>query len=217
MARTALIERTFSFGKNAAGEDEVAIFDSTINEDHSFEIVVPDDPVETGVSLSDHAYAKPRALRMEVAVSDTPLQERGVPVYDRNNTPSVQLARLWTNGGDTRRSVFAWQYIVGKANQFAIFDVQTGLELYQNMMFVKGSASVTKDTAGCLHASLEMKQVRFASTRETTYPPRGPKKTSRAGAPKTDAGKVQAEESNAPTKKAASTLSQLTGLRPRGL
>lgn len=215
MARTALIERIFSFGRNAAGEDEVAIFDSTISEDHSFEIVIPDDPVETGVSLSDHAYAKPRPLRMEVAVSDTPLQERGIPVYDRNNTPSVQLARLWTNGGDTRRSVFAWQYLVDKANQFAIFDVQTGLELYQNMMFVKGSASVTKDTAGCLHASLEMKQVRFASTRETTYPPRGPRKTSRAGAPKVDVGKVQSDETTATAKKSTSVLYDLLGMGAR--
>lgn len=215
MARTALIERVFSFGKNAAGEDEVAIFDSTISEDHSFEIVIPDDPVETGVSLSDHAYAKPRSLRMEVAVSDTPLQERGVPVHDRNNTPTVQLARLWTNGGDTRRSVFAWQYLVDKANQFAIFDVQTGLELYQNMMFVNGSASVTKDTAGCLHASLEMKQVRFASTRETTYPPRGPRKTKRAGAPKADAGKVQSEETTPTAKKSASVLYDLLGMGAR--
>lgn len=215
MARTALIERTFSFGKNDAGEDEVAIFDSTISEDHSFEIVIPDDPVETGVSLSDHAYAKPRSLRMEVAVSDTPLQERGVPVYDRNNTPSVQLARLWTNGGDTRRSVFAWQYLIDKANQFAIFDVQTGLELYQNMMFVKGSASVTKDTAGCLHASLEMKQVRFASTRETIYPPRGPRKTSRAGAPKVDVGKVQSEETATTAKKSTSVLYDLLGMGAR--
>ena len=214
MARTVLIERVFNFGRDAAGQEEVAIFDSTISEDHSFEIVVPDDPVETGVSLSDHAYAKPRPLRMEVAVSDTPLQERGVPVYDRNNTPSVQLARLWTNGGDTRRSVFAWQYLVEKANQFAIFDVQTGLELYQNMMFVKGSASVTKDTAGCLHASLEMKQVRFASTRETTYPPRGPK-TSRAAAPKVDSGKVQAEETTPVAKKPASLLYDLLGVGQR--
>lgn len=217
MARTALIERVFSFGKNDAGEDEVAIFDSTISEDHSFEIVIPDDPVETGVSLSDHAYAKPRPLKMEVAVSDTPLQERGVPLMDRDGTPSVQLARLWTNGGDTRRSVFAWQYLIDKANAFAIFDVQTGLELYRNMMFVRGSASVTKDTAGCLRASLEMKQVLFASTREMSYPPRGPKKTRRAAAPKVDEGKKTAEETTPVVKKvAASTLSSLTGLRPTG-
>lgn len=212
MARTALIERVFSFGKNAAGEDEVAIFDSTISEEHTFEIAIPDDPVETGVSLSDHAYAKPRQLRMEVAVSDAPLQERGVPIYDGNGTPSVQLARLWTNGGDTRRSVFAWKYIVDKANQFSIFDVQTGLELYQNMMFVKGSASVTRDTAGCLRASLEMKQILIASTRETLYPPRGPKKTKRAAAPKIDDGKKQAEEADAGKKKPASILAGLLGI-----
>jgi hypothetical protein len=217
MARTALIERVFSFGPDGAGDDEVAIFDSTISEDHSFEIAIPDDPVETGVSLSDHAYAKPRPLRMEVAVSDAPLQERGIPVADEDGTPSVELAKLWTNGGDTRRSVYAWGYIVDKAAKFAIFDVQTGLESYQNMMFVRGSASVTKDTAGCLRASLEMKQVTFASTVEVQYLHRPAQpKTKRAAAKKSDDGKKVAEDAPPAAKKAASTLSELTGLKPRG-
>jgi hypothetical protein len=194
MAQTALIQRKFAFGKNDAGEEEFAVFDSVISEGHSFEIAIPDDPVETGVSLTDHAYAKPRSLQMEVAVSDTPL------LYDGKDTPVVQLATTWTDGGHTRRSVLAWDYILDKAMKFAIFDVQTGLEFYPNMMFEVGSATTTRDTAGCLRASLKLKQVRFASSRMVEYPPRGPKKTKRTAAPKTDDGNKQAEEVKKPTR-----------------
>jgi hypothetical protein len=190
MATTALIpSRYFDFGPDDVGVNEVVTFDSVISEAHEFEIAIVDDPVETGVSLSDHAYAKPRELQMEVAVSDTPL------LRDDAGTPSARLATTWVNGGSstTRRSVVAWEYIVRKAGEFAIFDVQTGLELYRNIMFKKGSARTEKDTAGCLRATIGLKQVTFASTRTATYPPRGPKKTKRAAAPKVDEGKKEAD------------------------
>jgi hypothetical protein len=188
MPQTAIIDRHFDFGNDAAGAHEIVVFDSVLSEAHDFEIAIVDDPVETGVSLSDHAYRKPRKLQMEVAVSDTPL------LSDGKGTPSAQLATTWTNGGSVRRSVVAWNYIVDKANTFAIFDVQTGLELYQNMMFEAGSASTTKDTAGCLRATIKLKQITFATTQMVAYPPRGPKKTQRAGAESTEEGRKESEE-----------------------
>lgn len=206
MAQTALIDRHFDFGNDATGEHEIVVFDSVISEAHEFEIAIPDDPVETGVSISDHAYAKPRKLQMEVAVSDCPL------LSDGKGTPAAQLATTWTSGGGVRRSVVAWNYIVQKANEFAIFDVQTGLELYQNMMFEAGSATTTLDTAGKLRATIKLKRVTFAATRTVAYPPRGPKKTQRAAAPPTEGGRKESEETDAHGKKPASILYGLLGL-----
>lgn len=203
MAQTAIIPRNLAFGKNDAGEDEFAVFDSVISEDHSFEIALPDDPIETGGSVTDHAYVKPRQLQMEVAVSDAPL------LYDGRGTPAVQLATTWSDGGHTRRSVLAWQYILDKAFKFALFDVQTGLEFYQNMMFEAGSASTTRDTAGCLRATIKLKKMTFASSRMVEYPPRGPKKTKRAGAAKSDDGRKESEETKS---KPASILYGLLGM-----
>lgn len=206
MAQTAIIDRNFDFGNDAVGAHEIVVFDSVISEAHEFAIAIPDDPVDTGVSISDHAYRKPRHLQMEVAVSDTPLESDG------RGTPSVQLAKTWTSGGNVRRSVVAWNFILDKANTFAIFDVQTGLELYQNMMFELGSAQTTKDTAGCLRATIKLKQITFAASRMVAYPPRGPKKTKRAAAPKVDDGKQQAEETDAKAKKPVSIAAGLLGI-----
>jgi hypothetical protein len=209
MGQTAIIDRHFDFGNDAAGEHEIVVFDSVISEAHGFEIAIVDDPVETGASITDHAYAKPRQLQMEVAVSDTPL------LSDGKDTPSVQLATTWTSGGNVRRSVVAWNYIVEKAMAFAIFDVVTGLELYQNMMFETGSASTTRDTAGCLRATIKLKKVTFAATQMMAYPPRGPKKTKRTAAAPTEEGRKESEETDANAKKPASILLGLLGLKSR--
>lgn len=214
MARTALIDRGFNFGTDeVTGKQEIAIFDSVISEAPSFEIAVTDNPVDTGVSLADHAYAKPDTITMEVAVSDTPL------LSDGKGTPSYKLATTWlgasavdSNGEAlVRRSINAWQYIMAKAKAFAIFDVQIGLGLYQNMMFISGSARQDKDTAGELIASIKLQQVKFAVTASVLYPPRGPKKTQKNAAPKTDGGKKEPQP--APIKKPPSTLSGILGVK----
>lgn len=209
MGQTALIRHYLDFGQDeVTGLPEVAMFDSDVSEDHGFEIAIVDDPVETGVSMTDHAYAKPRTLTMEVAVSDTPL------LADDAGTPSYKLATTWTGAGsgNVRRSVNAWEYIDQKAHEFAVFDVQTGLKLYPSMMFEGASAKVTKDTAGCLRATIKLKQVTFATTASVIYPPRGPKKAKRAAAAPTDGGKKESAEPTAAQAKPTSIAAGLLGL-----
>jgi hypothetical protein len=209
MGQVAIIERKWNFGTDeVTGLPEVYTFDATIREAHHFEITITENPVETGVSLADHAYAKPDTLEMEVAVSDTPL------IRDDAGTPSYKLATTWTNAGEgnVRRSVNAWQLILDKAKSFAVFDLVTGLKSYTNMMFESGDAEQTKDSAGILRAKLKLRQVQFATTASVLYPPRGPKKTARAAAPEVDKGKAEAPEAPVDQKKALkSTLSGLVG------
>jgi hypothetical protein len=205
MSQTFLIRRSLNFGTDeVTGALEVVSFDSTITEDHSFEIAIVDDPVDTGVSLADHAYAKPRTLTMEVAVSDTPL------LGDDAGTPSYQLATTWTEGG-ARRSVNAWDFIDRKAHEFAVFDIQTGLKLYQNMMFETGSALTSKDTAGCLRAKLKLRQVMFAITASVLYPPRAPKHK-KSGAAPTDSGRKESSEPKPSTQKPVSVIAGFLGI-----
>ena len=210
MAQIATIQRGFNFGTDeVTGLPEVATFDAVIREGHRFEIAITDNPVETGVSLADHAYAKPDVLEMEVAVSDTPL------LADAAGTPSYKLATTWTGAGagNVRRSVNAWEYLVDKAKSFAVFDVVTGLKAYTNMMLETGEAEQTKDSAGVLRAKLRLRQVQFATTASVLYPPRGPKKTKRAAAPKMDRGKEESPDTTEDLKKSLrSTLSGLAGV-----
>jgi hypothetical protein len=107
--------------------------------------------------------------------------------------------------------VNAWAYILSKAKAFAVFDVQIGLGLYRNMMFESGSAKQEKDSMGILRAAINLKQVTFALTSSVLYPPRGPKKTQRAAAPKTDGGRKESPETD--KKKPVSVLAGLLGIK----
>jgi hypothetical protein len=210
MAQTSLILRAFNFGTDEqTGLAEVAVFDSVIKESHHFEIAITENPVETGVSMADHAYAKPDTLQMEVSVSDTPLE------MDSSGTPAYQLATTWTGAGsgNIRRSVNAWAYLVEKAKSFAVFDVVTGLKTYINMMIASGDVEQTKDSAGVMRAKLQLRQVQFATTASVIYPPRGNKAKKHQAAPKNDAGKKDASEPDANKKKSIkSTLSSMFGV-----
>ena len=191
MGQVAILQRQWNFGTDeVTGLPEVYTFDAIIREAHHFEIAITDNPVETGVSLADHAYAKPDTLEMEVAVSDTPL------IRDDAGTPSYKLATTWTEAGEgnVRRSVNAWKFLNDKAKSFAVFDLVTGLKVYYNMMIESGDAEQTKDSAGVLRAKLKLRQVQFATTASVLYPPRADKAVARKAAPKDDKGKAEAPE-----------------------
>jgi hypothetical protein len=204
MPPTAIITRALNFGTDPVdGSADVMIFDSVIREKHQFHIEITKNPVETGQSLADHAYVAQVPLELEIAVSDTPfLDSTGLPLH----------GQVWTSGASTRRSVVAWQAILDKAASFAVFDVQTCLKLYENMMFQDGSAEQKKDSAGILRATIQLIPVQFATTATVVYPPRGPKKTGRQAAHKTDAGKKEAGEPSDAQKKPVSIAAQIVGL-----
>jgi hypothetical protein len=205
MATTAIITRRFDFGTDPVGGlADVMIFDSIIREKHQFHVEITKNPVETGQSLADHAYVAQVPLELEIVVSDTPFVDTstGLPLH----------GQAWPSNQSTKRSVVAWQAILDKASQFVVFDVQTGLKLYQNMMFQDGSAEQKKDSAGILRATIQLIPVQFATTALVVYPPRGPKKTKRQAAPPADAGKQEASEPSDQQSKPTSIAAQIVGL-----
>ena len=205
MATTAIIPRRFDFGTDPVdGQADIMIFDSVIREKHQFHVEITKNPVETGQSLADHAYVAQVPLELEIVVSDTPFVDTstGLPLH----------GQTWTSGQSTKRSVVAWQAILDKAASFVVFDVQTGLKLYTNMMLQDGSAEQKKDSAGILRATIQLIPVQFATTALVVYPPRGPKKTKRQAAPPTDGGKKEAGEPSDAQKKPVSIAAQIVGL-----
>jgi hypothetical protein len=209
MAQMAIIQRRFDLGNNpATGAPKVMIFDSVLREAHRFAADITDNPVETGVALVDHAIMKPHRPQLDVVVSDTPL------IFDPSGqyTPSVQLAT--TFAGSARRSANALDALLELMASFLPFTVVTGLHGYPNMLIESIDAEQTKDSAGKLHATVSLKEAKFATTVTVVYPPRGPKKTRRAAAPVADKGKNEAEE---PATATPSWLSQLFGVGAVGI
>lgn len=189
------------------GIQPTLIFDSVISEGHHWSATITDNPVETGVSLSDHAYMNPDELTIEVAVSDTPLIEDSTG----EGRPSVELATLFTAEG--RRSVDAMKQLREWTESFIPFSLVTGLKVYKDMLIKDGSVNQSKDTAGVLRATLSLRQVQFASTATVVYPPRAANKPKRQASKVAASGKKEAEEPDDNTKKhaAPSIASSITG------
>jgi hypothetical protein len=225
MSQTAIIQRKITFSQDPGQpvttgdvEDMVMIFDATISEQHAFTIAITDNPVETGVSMADHAYAKPDTLVMEVVVSDTPLL---VPTAsDPPGTHGVidlASSQGLLYAGNVRRSVKAWDKILQVAKSFQVFTVQTGLRAYTNMMFESGSAEQKVDSAGILRATINLRQVTFAGTATVIYPPRAPDKPKRKAKAPDDAGNKPAEEPTSAQAKPISIGAAALGVTPEML
>lgn len=142
-------------------------FDAVLRESHTTEIAVTDNPIENGVSITDHSYKKPDSISIEFAVT---------------NTPTRAVAVEYGVGGDRIRRAY------DKIRELMLtrepFDVQTGLRLYSNMICTRISVDQDARTANVLKCRAELREVVFANTQAVTYPER------KAGAPRNQASKT---------------------------
>lgn len=189
-----VIERTWIMGTDENGQVQPPFdFDCVLSEDHTSELAITDEPVETGVMFTDHAYLLPRVLEVRAIVSDVYLDMR-----EANGTKvgPVKRDKDWlvpTDGSDSAgRAARAYQLLLGLQASRIPFGVQTGLLWYPQVLLKKISALQDKRTAGALIFTATLREVQFVSTETVKYPPRGDKKTSIKAAKQTTSGEKQA-------------------------
>lgn len=160
-------------------------FDAVFEETHESTLEVTDNPVETGVVVSDHAYMKPSRITLSAGVSDTPLVVSTTDVF----------------ASDASRATRAFELLTELQARAEPFDVQTGLKLYKNMICTSVRTSQDKDTSGALVFTADIREVLIVYTQVVKYPPRKAGTTKRQAAAKKDKGEQQGTEvSNAPKK-----------------
>jgi len=167
-------------GENIA-ETHAVSFDAVIREGHTSELEITENPIETGVVVSDHAYMKPQRLEVEGAVGDVWLygkDQHGNTVED-------------TFRSDASRAGAAFGYLLTLQRLAEPFSVQTGLRLYPNMVITSLTADQDKETAAILIFKASLREVIRVGTRTVTYPPRKPGKPKLQAAPTVAAGKAQ--------------------------
>src|SRR6185295_11640663 len=176
-------------------------FDATVRESHTSEATVTENPIESGVSVADHAYMNPLRLDIEGAVSDLPL----------NTAITDDLFGSASAAGELTRSAQALKVLQDLQSSFTVFSIQTGLRLYQNMILVSLAADQDASTARILVFRASLREVIRVSTRTVTYPPRAPGKTTRQASKPVKAGEVQGKApEDTPTRK--SILSEMLGV-----
>lgn len=159
------------------------VFDATFDETHEAELVVTDNPVETGVNVSDHAYMNPLRITISAGVSDTPMKDPNQP---QPNDPFAS--------DGLGRSQRGYQLLLELQKKAEPFDVQTGLKLYPNMICTSIRTVQDKDTAGAFIFTAVLREVIIVFTQVVTYPPRAVGKTTRQASARKTHGEKQSVE-----------------------
>lgn len=161
------------------------IFDAVFEESHDSELEVTDNPVETGVVVSDHAYMKPLRLKITAGVSDTPLLQSDADMFSQGESRSKQ----------------AFEMLSALQRVAEPFDVQTGLRLYENMVCTSIRTIQDKETANSFVFTADLREVIIVNTQTVEYPPRKDKPTKQQADKKKEKGEQQSGDAKPGDKK----------------
>ena len=167
-------------------------FDATFQEDHILELEVTDNPVETGVSITDHAYMKPYKLKITAGVTNTPL-----------------VLKSDGFGEGDQRTIEAFKKLEALMRTREPFDVQTGLRLYKNMICTTVNTSQDSGSANALIFTADLREIIIVQTQAVTYPPRKSGKAANQAGKKKDSGEKQAKSAEGTAVKKQSLTKKL--------
>ena len=123
-------------------------FDAFLRLDHVSRLKITEHPVQTGASITDHAFLEPKELTIEVGMSDT-----------AKDIVDGQFSGSWS------RSVKAYEVLRNLQAQRIPMQVLTRLGLYQNMMIETLSVPDDYKSLYGLRATVTLKEVLVAETR----------------------------------------------------
>ena len=143
---------------NESGENIVSsafhllAFDAVLREEHEAESDITDHVVETTEAISDHKRPKPQTLRIEGAVTNTPL---GVPPPSGFGTETV-TAEVRKNVGDAKASVVVFSQAFDR-----IADVESSLDRLR-----REAIDLTVETTHKTYENVQLVSVKFTRTGE---------------------------------------------------
>ncbi len=142
--------------------------DASLSEEHSADADVTDHPVEAGSDISDNFRSKPKQIKINGFITNT-------PVKFGLNTPTKRDVNAWINLNDIRDNAF-------------IVTIVTTLATYDNMAMV--SLTSTRDAASgnALNFTASFREIRTVKSEDIQQPT--PKATQSLGKrPPTEATK----------------------------
>lgn len=124
-------------------------FDGFMRVEHSRELELTENPVETGAAIVDHAYVKPSQLEMEIMMSD--VHQSYVPGQ-------------FTEG--PFRSNNAWKILRKLQEDRIPFSVFTKLGLYDNMLITRLTATEDSKSYRGLSAIVTLREIPVARVKK---------------------------------------------------
>lgn len=142
------------------------VADVTVREDHEDELVVTENPVEQGASVTDHSFKAPARLTVDVGYSNSSVQSLGDPNY-------VQ-------------SIYE-QFLALQATRQP-FDVVTGKRVYTNMLITLIHTVTDETTENALMLTVRMREIILVDTQTVSVPPASNMKSPQNTAATTNTG-----------------------------
>lgn len=127
--------------------------DLTNSESFDQKIDVSTQPTSSRFSITDHSTIQPLTLTLDGMISETPLSELVDRFFARNRR-ETQVDRL-----------------LKLARDGYLFQVQTGLTIYENMAITSASISRDNSTGQAINISISLQQVKLVQALSVEIPP----------------------------------------------
>lgn len=134
------------------------VFDAVLSAEHDQTLTKTHHPVQTGASVSSHAYIEPAQLVLYVLMSDVAQQFTAVATAGTTGQP-------WT--GSPSKSISAYQQMLTLQAVRVPLTVVTRLRTYQNMLILKVSPREDDKTITGARFRIEFEQLFVANTQAT--------------------------------------------------
>lgn len=140
--------------------------DAVLVEQYDMSSTVTEHPVDEGSDVADNIIRQPIGYLINGVVTDTPmglvqaLQQIGNTVTGIANFLKENLLGEEPDSEATSRSLAAFQALVQLWSDGVVFDVQTGMGLYENMAIVNIQVQVDQNTAGHLNFVARLRQIK---------------------------------------------------------
>lgn len=142
-----MTKKTIFFPKLKLG---AILFDCVLEETHAYESEITDYPIESGAYVQDSVWLKPFKLTIDGTITDTQLLQ--------NQAISNVQSRVG----------FVYDALIALVQTKDVFQVMTGLKLYQNMIFESWNAQRDSDTGYSIHVTGTLKQITKVSALHQT-------------------------------------------------
>lgn len=153
-------------------------FDGIMRTEHISRVRPTNYPVQTGVTMTDHAVIEPAEVTIEIMMSDANADSymQAPPVFSNilqsmgkmysNFAGLPCMPNMMTTPGDGR-SISAWKSL--RAMQLARIPitVETRLQIYHNMLIEEMSAPDDVNTLHALRCTVRLREIIFATVAET--------------------------------------------------
>lgn len=164
------------------GGAKVIEFDCSITEEHTSETIPTEFEVENGSVISDHVVLKPRHLKIQAMITDTPLSILASILTTGIGAVAPSVGNLGSNAGavalaaslagsllpSAKKSVVAFASLIDLQMARLPVTVWTSLNLYKNMWIRKISIPRDANTGKAIIVNIEFQQLLLVQPQTVT-------------------------------------------------